>query len=128
MDLASNDSDYLDPQKFVEYWANLAKTDPTRFEQERLAEIERVIACAKPERQDNLRKLQWRIDMERERAKNPVDAMLRLNKMMWDKFYGEQGFIVAVNMLKGASKELANLTKPRTIEGEATVISFKNVE
>lgn len=51
---ASNDADYDDPNMFFEYWSNLAKTDPERFERERAAEIEKVIVSAKPERQKGL--------------------------------------------------------------------------
>ena len=52
MKSASNDENYnyKDSNEFFEYWSNLAKSDPERFEAERKAEIEKVIVKAKPER------------------------------------------------------------------------------
>lgn len=81
-----------------------------------------------PENQQRLRHLQWRIDMERARAKNPVDAMIRLNKMMWNQFYAKDGFVVAVNMLQDAGQKLVCLTNPKTTYVEAKIISFKKIE
>ena len=96
---ASNDKHYRTPNEEYEYWSGLFKTDPERFEAERKAEIERVILSAKPENQQGLRQLQWVIDGERKRARNPTDAMIRLNKMMWRQFYANDGFIFAVKQL-----------------------------
>lgn len=92
---ASNDCHYLTPNEEFEYWSNLFRTDPVRFESERLIEIEKVILSANPKNQQALRQLQWVIDGERGRAKNPIDAMIRLNKMMWKQFYSEKGFVYA---------------------------------
>lgn len=65
-------------------WALLARTAPDEFEQRRRALIEIEIL-----RSDNVRRmrgLQWRIDLERSRARNPLDACVRLSNMMWDSF------------------------------------------
>jgi hypothetical protein len=78
---------------FFKYWSNLAKSDPERFEKERKRAIEEVISRAPTEHQQRLRQLQWVIDGERKRAKNPIDAMVRLQKMMWTQFYAKDGFI-----------------------------------
>lgn len=120
---ASNDSDYTDSNKFFEYWSNLFKTDPERFEVERKAEIEKVIASAPPKRQQELRQLQWRIDMERRMAKNPTDAMVRLQRMMWRQFYAEDGFVFAVKQLVKvchSAQELVEAMKPKNAE----ILSF----
>ena len=65
-------------------WALLAITDPDEFEQRRLALIESVILKSGNIRR--MRGLQWRIDLERSRAHNPIDACVRLSRMMWDSF------------------------------------------
>jgi len=65
-------------------WALLARTAPDEFEERRRALIEIEIL-----RSDNVRRLrglQWRIDLERARARNPMDACVRLSNMMWDSF------------------------------------------
>jgi hypothetical protein len=72
-------------------WAELARSDPDRFERRRQAVIDRFIDSAPESRRSYLRQLQWRIDMERKRAPNPTAACVRLYDMMWDAFAGERG-------------------------------------
>lgn len=65
-------------------WELLARTAPDEFEQRRCALIEsEILKCDNVQR---MRGLQWRIDLERSRARNPMDACVRLSKMMWDSF------------------------------------------
>jgi Protein of unknown function (DUF3135) len=68
-------------------WAELARTDQPEFERRRRAAIEEVIARATPDNQPRLRALQWRIDVERQRAKTPLGACIKISSMMWDSFY-----------------------------------------
>lgn len=72
-------------------WADLARNDPERFEQRRREVIEEFIDNAPEERQAFLRRVQWRVDMERRRASNPTAACVRLYEMMWEAFAGERG-------------------------------------
>ena len=65
-------------------WALLARTAPDEFEQRRRALIESLISSSGHVRR--MRGLQWRIDLERMRARNPMDACVRLSNMMWDSF------------------------------------------
>lgn len=67
-------------------WQRLAQTDPAEFERRRRAAIEAVIVQAPSEQQARLRGLQFRIDLERTRAKTPLGAALRLQSMMWERF------------------------------------------
>lgn len=69
-----------------ESWARLARDDPQEFERRRQAEIEAVIAQARPEAQQRLRGLQFRIDLERSRSDSPLGACIRVNRMMWESF------------------------------------------
>lgn len=124
MKKASNDADYNDPNMFFEYWSNLAKIDPKRFESERIAEIEKVISQASVGQQQELRQLQWSIDGERRRAKNPIDAMIRLNKMMWKQVHAPNGFFSLIdhfNTLRKCLIEIGESVSKR----DAVVISLK---
>ncbi len=75
-----------DPMDF-DIWMNMAKDDPRQFESMRMEAIDEVIESAPAERQMQLRRLQWRIDMARERAASPMAATIAISKMMWDAFY-----------------------------------------
>jgi hypothetical protein len=76
--------------------ANLARVDPVAFEKHRRAIIDSFIANAPEGRRHRLRCLQWRIDMERDRAPNSLAACVRIYSMMWDSFAGESGLVAAI--------------------------------
>ncbi|HUY62794.1 MAG TPA: DUF3135 domain-containing protein [Candidatus Paceibacterota bacterium] len=92
---------------FFEHWSKLATADPERFERERRKAIEEIIARAPEEQSERLWRLQWRIDMERARASNPLSACIRLNRMMLDHFYGPNGLVDALNGLADSMRALA---------------------
>ena len=75
----------MDIKDFDE-WAALAKSDPEAFEQRRREAIETYIAAAPAEHQQRLRGVQFRVDMERARASNPLSATIRISNMMWSAF------------------------------------------
>ncbi len=81
-----------DPEVF-EYWSKLAVQDPEQFERERRDVIDEAISAAPVNKQERLRQLQWRIDVERTRASNPLSACIRLNQMMFASLYAENGFM-----------------------------------
>ncbi|MCW8918253.1 MAG: DUF3135 domain-containing protein [Gammaproteobacteria bacterium] len=74
-----------------EQWRELAKRDPAGFEARRLELIEALIDSSSPRRQRRLRGLQWRIDLMRDHAANPLAACVSLNRMMWESFAGKGG-------------------------------------
>ena len=80
-----------------EAWAKLAESDPSAFEAQRRAHIERVIAEAPPERQARLRGLQWRIDMERKKHRHALASCTHLFNKMWSAVYDEGGLSDALN-------------------------------
>ena len=82
-------------------WAKLARTDPYAFETRRLAIIESFLRQFPPPDQRRLRGLQFRIDMERRRARTPMAACLRLSAMMWDSLLGTHGLKNALEQLVG---------------------------
>lgn len=71
------------PEDFdFDTWAALATRDPAAFEVTRCQALDKVIS-RNPGR---LRRLQWRVDAERRRARTPLKACLVLSGMMWAAF------------------------------------------
>lgn len=65
----------------------LYQSDPDKFEQLRLNEIEKLIGSASEDQQKRLRGLQFQIDAKREIHKNsPMAVCVALSKMMHDSF------------------------------------------
>lgn len=81
-------------------WAALARTDPQAFEARRLALIEDYLRQFPSPEQQRLRGLQFRIDMERRRARTPMAGCLRLSAMMWDSLLGNRGLKHALDALR----------------------------
>ncbi|GAO36730.1 hypothetical protein SCT_2140 [Sulfuricella sp. T08] len=92
---------HMEPWDF-DAWMALSRSDPTAFEERRRCVIEETIARAPQHMQPRLRALQWRIDMERARASNPLSACIRLYNMMWKSLNGENGLMSAIGRLTGS--------------------------
>ena len=69
------------------YWMDLALNDPEEFESKRTETIYRAIENAPEEARMRLKRLQWRVDMARERSASPMAATLEISRMMWDSFH-----------------------------------------
>ena len=101
---------------------DLARRDPEAFEQYR-QNIVRVLINRAPERnRQQLRRLQWRIDQERNRASNPIDACLKLYRMMWDAYAGERGFI---DTLRNAHRSRRSM---EPVKAGARIIAFSKAD
>ncbi len=74
-------------------WSTLANTDPKAFEKKRELAIEAVILSMPDDKQQRIRRLQWRIDQERRLSKSPMAACIRLSNMMWENVLGENGLL-----------------------------------
>ena len=99
-------------------WSELANTDPDAFERQRTDLVDSVIELSNKERQQRLRRLQWRIDQVRARAPTPLAACIRLSSMMWDSVMGEGGLHETLQTLRYA--------KPQTdSRRKATVLPFR---
>ena len=96
-------------------WAALAQADPEAFEAWRQALIEEAIEAAPPDCRQRMRGLQFRIDLERRRARTPLKACLRLSSLMWQSVMGENGLLDALNgmgrTLQGAPIASADPTR-----------------
>lgn len=82
-----------------EEWAELARNNPEAFEQRRKEVIEEAIAQSPEAIQQRLRCIQWRVDMERMRYKDPLVACARIYNMMWELVYKDGGLLDALNQL-----------------------------
>jgi len=117
-----------DPFDFDE-WADLASNDPAGFEQRRKNCIEQFIDRIPVSRQRRLRGLQFRIDMERKKARTPLGACIKLSSMMWDSVTADNGFVSTVKKLiepgikGGAPASLSAQQKP-TQQESAKILYF----
>jgi len=75
-------------------WKNLAESNPEAFEFTRRQMIDSMIADSKDA--ERLKRLQWRIDVERQRSSSPLSACVRISNMMFDSVYGECGLADAL--------------------------------
>jgi len=82
-----------------DYWMNLAKDDPSAFDEQRTNEVKTLIESAPEHMHRRLYGLQWRIDMEVKKGKNPMDSCLRVYRMMLDSIYGEKGLLEALTQM-----------------------------
>ncbi len=108
-----------------EEWMNLAKSDPEEFEKRRKEMINNLICSAPAERQQRLRGLQWRIDMERKKCSNPLSACIRLSEMMWDFVYAENGFLNTLKKL-GATDPKVKIRKNEVKSAEILPFNAKS--
>lgn len=67
-------------------WAELAQSDPDRFEARRSRVINEAIRRVPADRQRMLRGLQWRVDRVRELKRTPLAACMAISDMMWETF------------------------------------------
>lgn len=109
-------------------WAALAKRNPEEFEAKRQALVEQFITASPPSMQQRLRSLQWRVDMERARAKNANSACVNIYRMMWNRVYGENGLLDALDgLLTATAGEGHNLAAKPAVGNtkSADVLQFK---
>lgn len=102
--------------------AELAQSDPQAFEAKRQAMIGKLIEAAPEDLRQRLRGFQWRIDMERQRCDNPLQACIRISNMMWDMVYADRGFLWSLQALSDPAGVLATGTEAAS---SAEVLSFK---
>ncbi|MEK9712596.1 MAG: DUF3135 domain-containing protein [Thalassolituus sp.] len=99
----------------------LAKHDPETLENIRLKLIEDTIAEAPESCHRRLRGLQFQIDMERRKAKNPMSACIRISKMMHDSLYTMRQ---TLNAAVGEPTDEEMLSAPLAEVTPARVLSF----
>lgn len=85
----------MTPDGFDE-WAALAKSDPQAFETQRRQVIDRAIRAAPAARQQQLRRIQWKLDQIRSTSRTPMAACLRMNRLLWESLSGENGLLASL--------------------------------
>jgi len=107
-------------------WSKLAKDDPFAFETRRLALIEAYLRQFPQSGQRRLRGLQFRIDMERRRARTPMGACLKISSMMWESLLGRHGLKTALDTLMGCPNQSV-IAPPRyaPLATSARIIPFR---
>jgi hypothetical protein len=111
-------------EKSFDEWAEMARDDPDSFEQMRLAAIEDYIGGVPCEQQERLRRLQWRIDQERRLARTPLNACIRLSRMMWDNLLGRGGLRERFAELGGVLQGGPGVPAGDTLDAQAEVVAF----
>jgi len=110
-----------------DYWCELAKQDPEAFEQAREQEISNYIGTLNDESaQERLRRLQWRVEMERKLSKNPMDSAVRLYDMMWDSV--SKNYEALQELAKEFTPPAERSVSESTIRTKAKVLKFKKEE
>lgn len=84
-----------------DFWSNMAHRNPDSFEDMRVLVINEFIDSVPMEKQESLRRLQWRIDQERRLTRTPMAACLIISRMMWDTVLGDGGMIDHMQDLSG---------------------------
>ncbi len=102
-------------------WSQLAKENPEEFERKRRIAVNAVISNFPASMQNRLRGLQWRIDVEIQRSKNPLDSCIRINRMMIDKVYGPGGLLDSLHDLT----DNCSLSTEKTFESGGKIIPLK---
>jgi hypothetical protein len=102
-------------------WQELAIRDPEGFERRRQAVIENYLSSLPISKQRRLRGLQFRIDMERRRARSAMGACIKLSSMMWDALVGPDGLKTSLQMLTTSAPQIQ---KPEQVRN-AQVLSFR---
>ncbi|MDH3527188.1 MAG: DUF3135 domain-containing protein [Gammaproteobacteria bacterium] len=89
------DSIPVNPHDFDD-WVALAISDPQAFETQRRQVIDRAISAAPADRQQQLRRIQWKLDQIRSTSRTPMVACLRLNRLLWESVTGENGLLACL--------------------------------
>jgi hypothetical protein len=102
------------PHGFNE-WAALAKSDPQAFEAQRRQVIDRAILAAPADRQQQLRRVQWKLDQIRNTSRTPMVACLRMHRLLWESVAGEHGLLACLQRPVAARQRLARTASARII-------------
>lgn len=93
-------------------WLQLASEDQSAFETRRSEYIQEFINQIPGQMREKLRKIQWRLDMERKLSDSPMTSCQNIYNQMWNSVYGKNGLSERLNQLVMCweNPELANAT------------------
>lgn len=84
-----------------DFWSDMARMNPDSFEVIRALVINEFIDSLPLAKQEQLHRLQWRIDQERRLARTPMAACLSISRMMWDAVLSDDGMLDRMQELSG---------------------------
>ncbi len=99
----------------------LAQDNPDAFEQYRREAIDGLLAQIPAHNQERLRRLQWRIDQERNLSGNAMSACVRIYEMMWDSFAGDRGLVGQLHHLQ----DICSSNNVTAATSTANILSFE---
>ncbi|MFN4328126.1 MAG: DUF3135 domain-containing protein [Limnobacter sp.] len=67
-------------------WANLHAVDPEAFDARKDAVLAQLVERTAPENRLGMEQALFRIRMNQERAKSPLQSAMQANKLMWESF------------------------------------------
>lgn len=102
-----------------DFWANLAQSDPSAFEEARKLMLDSLIESAPAHVQTRLKGLQWQIENVRSRASSPLGACVKISNMMWTTVLGEDGLAAHLRSLSEGERA------PVIPKKSAQVLSFQ---
>ena len=109
-------------------WMTLHQTDPDAFEEKRKVAIAKLIDSAPASMQARLNGLVFKIDVERKKAKTPLQSCINISTLMWEKFDELKVNLNAIcHPEKLSTEEKSQVLLPKKNES-ATILEFKRKE
>ena len=100
----------------------LAIEDPEAFENYRLEVLKKIMDRARPECQQRMKGIQFRVDMEKRKSRTPMATCIKLNEMMLDFLYDE----LESSVNRFLSKQKSIIAKMSKVDDKksATILPF----
>lgn len=102
-------------------WAKLSRESPADFELQRRAALRKIIESAPAEHRQRLEGLQFKLDLERQRAGSALGACIKLNSLMWDGFLKLRKDLDA--MANGTPEEVPSKASAEVISMQQFVVT-----
>tara|TARA_R110002072_G_scaffold1164_4_gene9646 strand:- start:9882 stop:10217 length:336 start_codon:yes stop_codon:yes gene_type:complete len=71
----------------VDTLMQIAQKDPDALDRIKQEAVSALIDSAEPSHQQRLRGLQWQVDMELKKSKNPMESCIKVSEMMHEKLW-----------------------------------------
>lgn len=104
----------------------LAEENPEELENLRQRLCDELIQSAPQEYRRRLRGIQFQIDMERQKAKSPMAACLKISEMMHDSFSQLRDALNEVQEIRSSNGNIRKQSSVKAVQPAAKVLSFPN--
>ena len=111
-------------------WLELAQKNPEKFERRRTEEIEKIIKSSPPETKKRLERLQWKVNEERRKLKNPLSsaAVIAVFEILEKENLVEKCNQVGACMMRGLIELKEKYEILGDVRGKGLVIGLEFVE